>query len=273
MTSLLDDMHTLFLGTHAPLAWSVVCVATAAGALSPLVVMNRLAFFTDAVAHASLLGVGFGLLLGLSDQLWPMLIVALLVSGGVWWMRRRTGQATDTLLGVLMTGSLALGVILYLQSQTARDLHAYLFGDIATLPASWFPVIAIASAATLVLTLVLFNRAALMAVSSDLARARGVRTAWAEALLVGLLAVVVTLGVRTLGILMINALLIVPGALARNTCRTLAGFFWVALISAAVGGFVGLTLSYDPEWPPGPSVVLVLVAGFVASLAFKRRGG
>jgi zinc transport system permease protein len=230
-----------------------------------------MAFFTDAIAHASLLGVGAGLLMGFQSQLWPMLVVAVVVSTGVWALRRNTRQSTDTILGVLMTGSLALGVVLYLEAKTPRDLHSYLFGDLVTLPASWFPWICAASIGVMVCSVMLFNRAALLAVSEDLLRARAERTVWAEGALVALLALVVTLGVRTLGILMINALLIVPGALAGNLSRRLSGFFWISTVSAMVAAFVGLTLSYSPEWPPGPSVVLVLVGMYLLTLLVRRR--
>lgn len=271
-SNLIDDFSSLFAGgTLAPIAWSVVLVAAAAGSLSPAVVMNRMAFFTDAIAHASLLGVGAGLLMGFQNQLWPMLVVAVVVSTGVWALRRRTGQSADTILGVLMTGSLALGVILYLQAKTPRDLHSYLFGDLVTLPATWFPWIAAASIAVIASSILLFNRSALLAVSEDLLRARAERTALAEGALVALLALVVTLGVRTLGILMINALLIVPGALAANLSWRLPGFFWTSILSATIAAIIGLTASYGPEWPPGPSVVMVLVIMFVISLAFRRR--
>jgi zinc transport system permease protein len=274
-----NDLIWLFTESpHLKVVWPVVFVAIAAGCLSPLVVMNRMAFFTDAVAHSSLLGVAAGLFMGLDPdanaQLWPMLLVALAVGTGVWALRKKTGQGIDTLLGVLMVGALAAGVLLYHATNTNRDLHGYLFGSLTLLPSTWFPWIAAASAAIALLAILLFNRMALVAVSPELLRARAVRTAWAEALLVALLAVVVTMGVRTVGVLMVNALLIVPGATARNAASRLSSFFWVSVAAAILAALGGLTVSYEHELPPGPTIVAAAVCLFFLSLAvlwFRKR--
>lgn len=261
-----------FFTDCAPCAWSAVAVALAAGALGPVVVMNRMAFFSDAIAHSSLLGVAIGLIAGLSHEveLLPMLCVAVALGLGIDWLRRRKSQNIDTLLGVAMAGALALGVIVYQSYRGYGDLHGYLFGDLMLMPSSWIWPILLVVAVVFAVAVVTFNRLSLLAVSREIAAARGLRSAAYETALVVLLAVVVTLGVRTVGVLMVNALLVVPGAAARNFSRDLTGFFWTSVALSVASALGGLALSIPTNWPPGPVIVCVAVGFFALSLLRKR---
>jgi len=253
-----------------PVMFAMLAIAAAAGSVSPMVVAGRLAFFTDSIAHSALLGVSVGFLAGLGDSL-PAIMLAALVTGGlVSVLRAKAGQQLDTLLGVVMAGALGLGMLLHQFSGSTRDLHGYLFGALALLPHAWlWPVIA-TSVLVFLASLLIFNRMMLLAVSRDLVKARAMQSGLHEGVLVTLLALAVSLGVQVAGILMVGALLIVPAAAARNLCRTVAGFFWTSIVIGVVSAAIGLSISYEPQWSPGPCIMVVSVGFFVLSLLRRR---
>src|SRR5690606_28248021 len=112
---------------------SVVCVCLSSGVLSPIVVSSRMAFFSDAVAHSTLAGVALGMLLGMDSPVTMMIGFAVVVALLIATLRQYTSLALDTVLGVAMAGSLAVGVLLYQKVRGYSDLHSYLFGSVSLL--------------------------------------------------------------------------------------------------------------------------------------------
>ncbi|MHC4840406.1 MAG: metal ABC transporter permease [Planctomycetota bacterium] len=250
---------------------AVVCVTLSAGLLSPFVVANRMAFFSDAVAHSTLAGVALGMLLGVGDPTFMMIGFALLVALAIGLVRQRSSNSLDALLGVAMAGALALGVIMYQKAKQATDLHGYLFGSVALL--TWQDTAMLAVVAAIVLLVVVFagNKIALIAVSRNLALSRGVRVAMYEYVLILVLALVVAVSVRAIGLLMINALLVIPAAAARNLTRSFRGLVWVSILISLVSGFAGLFSAGWLDWPEGPTIVVVAVILFGLTQLFHRN--
>lgn len=257
------------LDWQIPILLSVVCVSLASGVLSPIVVSSRMAFFSDAVAHSTLAGVALGMLLAVDHPATLMIgfgvIVALLIAT----LRQFTTLSFDTLLGVAMAGSLAAGVLLYHKVKGYAGLHGYLFGQVSLL--TWTDFYALLFNASLAILMVLLfgNRFLLLAVSRPLAQARGVRVARYEFLLIILLGLVVSLSVRAVGLLLVNALLIVPAAASRNVARSVRGMFWGSVVVALISGFVGLFGADYLGLPPGPAIVVVAVVLFLVSQALR----
>ncbi len=246
----------------------VLCLSLATGALSSLVVSNKMAFFSDAIAHSTLAGVALGLLLNLdpvASMIASGLIVALLIAA----MRQRSGLALDTLLGVALAGSLALGVILYHQKKGFADLHSYLFGRITFLDAADLVALACAAALSLVVVTLYSNQFALLSVSRSLAQSRGVKPARYDFILIVLLGLVVSVCVRAVGLLLVNALMVVPAATSRNLARSYQGMFWGALAVSVVAGITGLVLGDYFALPPAPGIVVVAVGMFAVSYVLR----
>lgn len=265
-------MFDLIAGYFNPASWqfsillALLCVSVSSGVLSPLVVGNRMSFFSEAVAHSTLAGVALGLIMGL-DPLLTMAGFGVLVALAIAALRQRSPLAMDTLLGVMMAGALALGVILFhWKVRSYADMDAYLFGRLSLVTMQDVAVLAIACAATLTTVGMLYNRLALLSVSRSLARSRGLAVGRYDLLLIVLLALVVCVTVRAVGLLLVNALLVVPAATSKNLVRGYRSLAWGALGVSLAAGLAGLFLGDYLGLPPAPAIVVALVMLFALSL-------
>jgi zinc transport system permease protein len=248
-------------------------VAAVTGPLGCFVVWRRMAYFGESLAHTALLGIALGFVFGLNLTVGVVLACtagALLLGG----LERPGGLATDTLLGVLAHGSLALGLVLLGLLRDVRvDLMAYLFGDILAVRRLDLLWIWGGAAAVLAVLARLWRPLVLATLDADLARAEGLAVERLRLVLVLLMALTVAAAMKLVGVLLITALLIVPAAAARQLARTPEAMALLAVLagSAAVAAGVGASLLFDT--PAGPSVVVAALALFVlASVAVARPG-
>ncbi len=270
-TTMNDYVAYYLAGSGSAVLVSVLCVALASGVLSPIVVANRMAFFSDAVAHSSLAGVALGMLMsawipGLTTL--PVLTMAgfgVCVALVIATLRQKSPLALDTLLGVAMAGSLALGLVLYHRVRGYTDLHGFLLGQVSLLGWADAALMAINAAISLALVALFSNKLTLIAVSRNLAQARGVSVARHEYLLIVMLGLVVSISVKAVGILMVNALLVVPAATARHLVRSFAGLFWASMAVSMIAGVAGLLLGDLMNLPTAPAIVSTSVILFAAA--------
>ena len=257
-------------------------VAPTCAALGVQVVTFRMAFFSDAVAHSAYTGVALGILaFGAGSPLGvtlAMVLVGLLVGLGVAALRQRTRQTSDTLIGIVFSAAVALGlVVVALASKRglAAAIGPFLIGDALALTSGDLLVLFALAAAVLVFEFAGYNRLLFIGLNPVLARARGMKTApWSYAFAM-LLALVVTGSVRTVGVLVVSALLIAPAAAARNVARGAGGMFWWAIGFGVVSALAGAELSYILKSPPvGASMVLCATLLYAASEGVRalRRG-
>ena len=243
-----------------------VGVAAMAGPLGCFVVWRRMAYFGDTTAHAALLGIGLGILLGI-DLTIGVAAVTISVALLLLVMERQTGLALDTLLGILAHSSLALGVIVIALSPGLRvDLTAYLFGDVLAVSVTDLAVIfGLAAFVLMVLTLI-WRRLVAATMDEELAAAEGLAPARHRLVLVLLLAVMIAVAMKVVGVLLVTALLIIPAAAARRISASPEQMAVVAgclAMSAAVGGLV---MSLYLDTPSGPSIVIAAALIFALSL-------
>jgi zinc transport system permease protein len=239
-------------------------VALAAAPMGCFVVWRRMAYFGDATAHASILGVAIALALSVSVFLGAM-AMALLMALAVTALSGR-GYAVDTLLGVLAHSALAFGLVaVSFLSGVRIDLMAYLFGDILAVGKTDLAVIW--GGAALVLVLLTWRWAALLTatLNPDLAHASGIDPRREQLVLTLALAVVVAVAIKVVGVLLIAALLIIPAAAARPFARTPEGMAVMAVIVAALSVLGGLQASLFYDTPTGPSIVCVAALIFAGS--------
>ncbi|MFP4155262.1 MAG: zinc ABC transporter permease subunit ZnuB [Halothiobacillaceae bacterium] len=249
-----------------------LAVVLIAGPLGCFVVWRRMAYFGATLAHAGLLGVGLGFLLSIA----PMLSVALVSVATALLLvllEKRGDLASDTLLGILAHGTLAIGLIVVSFLESARiDLFGYLFGDILALSNTDLVVIAITDLIVLGLLYLLWPTLLSITISEDMARAEGLPVERTLLLFTLLLAVTIAVAMKLVGVLLITSLLIIPAAAARRIATSpeqmAAGAVVVGMLS--VGG--GLALSWYFDTPSGPSIVVVALAVFLLSLLMPRRG-
>ena len=256
-----------------PALMAGLAVAVVAGPMGSFVVWRRMAFFGDTLAHGALLGAAAGLAIGIA--LYPAvvlfsLLLALLLVG----LQQQRELANDTLLGIVSHTTLALGVIaVSLQTSVQIDLFAFLFGDL--LAVGWDDVAWLWAGTALILLLTISNWRRLLSitVNEDLARVEGVPVNLTRIMLMLLLALLIAGAIRTVGVLLITSLLIIPAASARRLSRTPEQMAAIASVLGMVAVCGGMALSWHADTPVGPSIVVAAAVVFAVSLGVPRRQG
>ena len=250
-----------------------VGLALTTGPLGCFIIWRRMAYFGDTISHSALLGVALSLLFQINLTL-SVFAVAALVSILLLFLQRRQALSADALLGILSHATLAIGlVIVAFMSWVRIDLIAFLFGDI--LAVSQSDILVIWGGGIFVLAAIVWLWRPLLAstVNPELAEAEGLQPERARLFFMLLMAVVIAIAMKIVGILLITALLIIPAATARRFASTpemMAVFASLLGAVAVVGGLFG-SLRYDT--PSGPSIVVAALVLFIISLLpLVRRG-
>ena len=242
-----------------------LCIALVAGPLGAFVVWRRMSYFGDTLAHSSLLGIAIGILLDMNLQL-AVIASSVLFAIILILLQRNKTLSTDTLLGILAHSTLAFGMlILSLSSAVQINLVGYLFGDLLTI--STIDLWWIAGCAAVVATLlaVYWNSLLAVTVHEELARVEGVPVDRLHAMMVLMVALLIAVSMKIIGVLLITSLLIIPPAAARRLAETPEQ---MALGASVVGGLAvcgGLLMSYYLDTPAGPSIVVAACAFFLLS--------
>lgn len=245
-------------------------VALVAGPLGSLLVWRRLSWFGDSLAHAALLGVGLSLLLAVPGPL-GISVVCVMMALLLGLLLRRPALASDTLLIVLSTTALSLGLIVIGFANARVDVTAYLFGDLLSVGPHELPLLAGGAALVLGVLAWQWRGLVLASVNEELAAVEGVPVHRLRFLLLLLLALVVTAAMKVVGVLLITALLVIPAATARRFSRTpeQMALFASALGMCAVG--FGLAGSLRWDLPLGPAIVVAAALAFLGSGIFVAR--
>ncbi len=245
-------------------------LALVAGPLGCFIVWRRMAYFGDTLSHSALLGIALGLLLNLNMQL-TVIFICCLVALLLVLMETRKSLATDTLLGILAHSSLAVGLVLLSFTKTQIDLQAYLFGDLLTVTNG--ELLWLLGGCALVMVVLLSNWNALLSftVQPELAQVEGLNVARLRVLLMLIIAVVVAVAMKIVGVLLITSLLIIPAATARLFARSPEQMAFGASLSGCMAVAGGLTASWFWDTPTGPSIVVVAAVLFAVSALLKGR--
>jgi zinc transport system permease protein len=261
---------SMFFMKNALLA--VLVISPLFGLLSTMVVTNRMSFFSDALGHSAFTGMAIGTLCGLADPMYGAVIFAILLSILFNVVRRKTNLASDTVIGVFSSTAVALGIFIStLGGQSFTKFNNLLIGDILSVEPG-----KIALLAGILLLLVLFwvfslNKLMLSAVHPALADSRGIHLFWQEVLFTSAIAVVVTLSMTWVGLLVINSLLVLPAAAARNLARNMRQYHLISLLGAIFGGVAGLMTSYYLGSSAGASITLYLALWFAITFCFRGK--
>ena len=242
------------------------------GLLGSFAVLRQLSFFSDALGHAALLGITLGVLLGVNPTLVLVpfaVLFALLVSNLV----ERSRLSADALLNISYSSSLAIAVVALSRLPGASGgLQQLLFGDM--LGVSWLDV-GLLGALLLGVALVLrlsLRAQILLSIDDALARSRGVASERQRLLFVILLALVVALSIKAIGVLLISAFVVIPACSARLLSRRFGSYLALASGLGAGGAVLGLVTSAALDWPTGPAVVIVELLGFLIALLLSTTG-
>ena len=242
-------------------------IALVAGPLGCFVVWRKLAYFGDTLSHAALLGVGLAFYLG-SNITITVFVVSIIIAIGLMLLQKRAYLSADSLLGLFAHSALALGlVVLALLTWVRIDLLGLLFGDILSTSRTDIIVIYIGGCIVLGVLVIIWRSLFAATVSHELAAAEGLRPDRADLIFMLLLAGVIAMAIKIVGVLLITALLIIPAAAAR---RFASGPEQMAIIAAFIGAMsvcAGLAGSLKWDTPSGPSIVIAAMAFFIVSIS------
>ena len=261
---------SMFFMKNALLA--VLVISPLFGLLSTMVVESRMSFFSDALGHSAFTGIAIGTLLGASvklfagaDPMWFAVLFAVVFALLFTFVRRRTALASDTVIGVFSSTAVALG------GGSFTKYNALLIGDILSVEPAKIGLLALILLVLVLLWALSFNQLLLASVHPALADSRGIRVFWQEALFSAAIAVVVTVSMTWVGLLVINSLLVLPGAAARNVARNMKEYHLFSILSAVIAGVAGLMTSYYIGSSAGASITLYLALFFACTFALRKK--
>ena len=253
---------------------AVLLLTPLLGLLGTMAVNQQMAFFSDALGHSALTGIGLGILLGVGNDL-----VSMLVFGVIWALMitaiKRTGAASaDTVISVFSSTSVALGLLILSAGGGFAKYSSLLIGDVLAVTEQDLLWLLLALVGGVALWAVMYNGLLLASVNAPLARSRGVKTRLWDAAFVVLVAVAVMLAIRWVGVLLINALLILPAAAGRNLASNSRQHALWSVGIALVCGVAGLFAAYALNTSAGAAIVLCAAVCYGISLLGRlvRKG-
>ena len=270
------------LGVLLPFEWmdhifmknaflAVLLVTPLFGLLSTMVVSNRMAFFSDSLGHGAFTGIALGALLGAVSPLASLIIFSLVFALLITYIKNHSRTSTDTIIGVFSAAAVALGLMLMSRGGGFNKFSSYLIGDILSVVPEDLLSLAIVFVLVTIAWAFLFNQLLVLSVNASFARSRGIRAFFTESLFASLLAVVVAISIQWVGILIINSLLVLPAAAARNVAANVKQYHAVSIGTAMFSGITGLVLAYYFNMAAGASIVVVASAVFFITWLLRGR--
>ena len=253
---------------------AILLMAPLFGLLSTMIVTGRMSFFSDALGHSAFTGIAIGAICGVAAPIWVAVIFSVVFALLFSYVRSRSNQAADTLIGVFSSTAVALGIfIATLNGGSFTKYNKYLIGDILSVTPAEIGMLALVLVAVAVFWVLFANRLALTAVYPQLASSRGISVGISQTVFTVAIAVVVTLSISSVGLLILNSLLVLPAAASRNVARNLKQYHLYSVLFALSAGLAGLILSYYLGASAGAAMSLVLALIFAVSFALRKVRG
>ena len=251
---------------------AVLLMAPLFGILSTMIVTGRMSFFSDALGHSAFTGIAIGCICGVAAPTWVAVLFSLGFSLLFSFVRSRSNQAADTLIGVFSSTAVALGIfIATMGGGSFTKYNKYLIGDILSVTPAEIGALALVLVAVVIFWVIAGNRLTLTAIHPQLASSRGVNPNVIQTVFTAAIAVVVTLAISWVGLLILNSLLVLPGASARNVAKNLKQYHAYSVSFALVAGICGLVVSYYLGTSAGASISLGLALIFAVSFYLRGR--
>jgi manganese/iron transport system permease protein len=252
---------------------AVILVGITCAVLGCYVVLRRMAFIGDAIAHTALPGIVVAYLQGF-NLFFGALIAGLLTALGIGWLSGREEVREDTAIGVLFTGMFALGVLIISRARSFRDFSSMLFGDILGVTRADLILIGIIAALVLIILALFYKELELTSVDPAYSTVIGLRVSWMRNVLLVLLALAVVTGIQAVGVILTSALLVTPAAAASLMSGNLLRMMIVSAVVAIASGIIGLYASFYGGMASGAAIVLtgtsIFAIAFMARQTFGR---
>lgn len=253
---------------------AVLLVSPIFGILGTMIVNNKMAFFSDALGHGAFTGVAIGSIMGILNPVLGAIAFSIAFSILITIVKSKSKTSTDTIIGVFSSIAISSGlVLLSVGGKNINKYSSYLYGDLLGISPSDIFMLLIAFIGVFLLWLLLFNKMLLISVNQSLARSRGINTIVIETIFTSVIAVIVTVGIQWVGLLIINSLLVLPAAAARNVTVNVRQYHLLSVLFALFSGLLGLILSYYWNSTTGATIVLISAGIYFLTLALRNKVG
>ena len=270
------------LGSLLPFAWAdykfminaliaVVLIAPLMGILGTMAVNNKMAFFSDALGHSAFTGIALGVLLGVKNELISLIAFGVFVALVITRVKNKGNASSDTVISVFSSTSVAVGLLILSYGGSFSKYSSYLVGDILSISKREILCLFITLIAVVVLWVFIFNKLLIISVNRELAASRGIKTNLYENIFVAVVAVVVMLSIKWVGILLINSLLILPSASARNIAKNSRQYLVSSVVISLLCAVSGLLISFYADTSAGATIVTVSAAVFFITYLFRKK--
>jgi len=278
MLSLWSDFITFVL----PFQWvqydfmknallAILLITPLFGLLGTMIVSNKMAFFSDALGHGAFTGIAIGSLIGLVSPVLAAVAFSIIFALVITVFKNKSRASTDTIIGVFSSIAVALGLVLMSLGGSFNKYSSYLIGDLLSITPLEILVLILVFIIVICLWVLIFNKLLLVSINQSLARSRGVNTLVVEIIFTTMIAVIVTISIQWVGLLIINSLLVLPAAAARNITCNVRQYTLLSVMIAVFSGICGLIASYYLNTATGATIVLVSGIIFFLTLAFKNK--
>lgn len=250
---------------------AVLLITPLLGMLGTMAVNHNMAFFSDALGHSALTGIALGVILGVDNELISMVAFGILLSLIITKVRSAGTASADTVISVFSSAAIALGLVILSVGGGFSKYSSYLIGDILSVTSSEILILAITLVCVTIIWAFIYNKLTLVSINRELAASRGVRVALIENIFVVLVAVVVMLSIKWVGVLLINSMLILPAACARNFSTNSRQYLFSSVGLSLVAGLGGVISSFYLNTSAGATIVLISAILFFISYIFRRK--
>lgn len=251
---------------------AIILIAPLMGILGTMAVNNKMAFFSDALGHSAFTGVAIGVILGIENELISLVAFGVVIALVITRVKNKGNTSSDTVISVFSSTSVAVGLLVLSYGGSLSKYNSYLVGDILSITQGEILCLLITLVAVIAIWAVIYNKLMIISVNKELAASRGIKTGLYENIFVVLVAVVVMLSIKWVGILLINSLLILPAASARNVARNSRQYIAGSVVISLVCGVSGLLTSFYADTSAGATIVTIsAVVFFITYLIGSRK--
>ncbi len=251
---------------------AILLVSPVFAIIGTMIVNKKMAFFSDALGHSALTGIAIGMLLGMTNINISMIIFAIVFALLLNFIKNKTTYGADTIISVFSSIAIALGLAILAQSGSFNKYSNYLVGDILSISETEIIYLFVAFILTFIFWYYLFNKLNAVSLNTTLAKSKGINVKLMENIFAVLIAIMVMISIRWVGILLINSLIILPAASSRNVAMTMRSYHLIAILIALFSGIIGLIISYYTNIPTGPMIVIISGIIYFITFGIKKLG-
>ncbi len=250
---------------------AIALISPLFGLIGTMIVNNKMSFFSDALGHSILTGIAIGVLFGLGNYMFSMLLFAVLFALSISSVINSKVSSPDTVIGVFSSSGVALGIVILSIKGGFSRYTSYLIGDILSITAKEILVLIFTLILVVIIWIFCFNKLMLASINSDLALSKQVNVKFYKNIFVIVIALIVTVSIKWVGILIVNSLLVIPAASARNIAYSMKSYHLFSVLFSIISGICGLILSYYIGTSAGATIVLVSSLIFFITFFFRGK--